>query len=185
MDVRLRIRPLERGDNRTGFRCGEPRLDEYIRRYAAQNQFRHHLGVTYVVVDEPTREVVGYVTLAAASIAPEALPGGRARSTPYSEVPVLRLARLAVDERAQGVGLGSELLRYALGVALAQARSVGCVGVVVDAKPAAVGFYARYGFAPCPEVSGGLAARPRHEMLFLPLACVEAAVGEPPPAGPV
>lgn len=178
MDERIRIRRLERGDDRTALRCGDAWLDEFLRRYAAQNQFRHHLGVTYVAVDEPTRIVVGYVTLSAASLAVEAPPPGQASSSAYSEVPAVRIARLAVDERVQGSGLGSELLRYALELARAQAESVGCVGVVVDAKPGAVGFYARYEFVPCRVLHGGATARPRQELLFLPLSAVEAAFGE-------
>lgn len=180
MDDRFRIRRLEQGDDRSRLRCGEPRLDEFIRRYAAQNQFRHHLGVTYVAVDEPTREVIGYVTLSAASLAVDTLPPGQAVRTPYSEVPVLRVARLAVDERVQGSGIGSELLRYAFGVARAQADSVGCVGIVADAKPAAVDFYTRYGFVPCTVVRGASPVRPRQEALFLSLARVEAALSAPP-----
>ncbi|MDF1543265.1 MAG: GNAT family N-acetyltransferase [Anaerosomatales bacterium] len=176
MDETFRIRRLERGDDRTALRSGDARLDEFLRRYAAQNQFRHHLGVTYVAVDEPTRVVVGYVTLSAASLAVETLPAGQTVSSAYSEVPVLRVARLAVDERVQGSGLGSELLRYALDLACVQAASVGCVGVVVDAKPEAVGFYSRYGFVPCRALQGGATARPRQELLFLALSAVEAAL---------
>jgi GNAT superfamily N-acetyltransferase len=178
VDEAVRIRRLERGDDRTALRCGDARLDEFLRRYAAQNQFRHHLGVTYVAVDEPSRVVVGYVTLSAASVASEILPPERASSSAYAEVPVVRIARLAVDQRAQGCGLGSELLRYALELARVQAASVGCVGVVVDAKPEAVGFYARYGFTSCRVLQGGANARPRQELLFLPLSAVEAALDE-------
>lgn len=141
MDDRVRIRRLEQGDDRSRLRCGDARLDEFLRRYAGQNQFRHHLGVTYVAVDEPTRAVVGYVTLSTAWVAVESLSAGSGSRAPYSEVPVLRVARLAVDERAQGKGLGPELLGYALHLARKQAGSVGCVGVVVDAKPEGVGFY--------------------------------------------
>lgn len=178
MDEAVRIRRLERGDDRTALRCGDARLDEFLRRYAAQNQFRHHLGVTYVAVDEARRVVVGYVTLSAASLAVEALPSGQTASSAYSEVPVVRIARLAVDERVQDRGLGSELLRFALELARVQAASVGCVGVVVDAKPEATGFYARFGFAHCRVLKGGATARPRQELLFLSLSAVEAALGK-------
>ncbi len=113
----LTIRTLERSDVRSGFSCGEPSLDVLLERYAWQNQQRHHLGITYVAVDDTSRRVVGYFTAAMPAIAPEVshgtiAPGG------YSSVPALRIARLAVDHRAQGAGIGSELLYAALRLAL-------------------------------------------------------------------
>ena len=74
------------------------------------------------------------------------LPIATRRKLPQYPLPVLRLARLAVDETAQRQGIGVALLRFALRLALAMANDYGCVGVVVDAKPDAVAFYARYGF---------------------------------------
>jgi len=49
-------------------------------------------------------------------------------------VPVLGLARLAVDKSAQSMGLGGQLLRFVLKLASKLADEVGCAGVVVDAK---------------------------------------------------
>jgi len=93
------IRPLERSDIREGFSCGEPALDRFLERYAWQNQRRYHLGVTYVAVDDATRRVLGYFTLAAASVSPDGsvapAPGG------YEELPAIRIARLAVDRRCR------------------------------------------------------------------------------------
>lgn len=147
----------------------------FLERYAWQNQTRHHLGVTYVAVEESTRRVLGYVTVAAASISPDgegaAAPGG------YRSIPVLRIARLAVDTHAQGARLGAELLHAAIAIALGESERIGCAGVMVDALPAAVGFYERYGFRAMGVVVGGSAARPRPVPMFISLARVRRGVG--------
>lgn len=162
----MRIRTLERSDVRAGFSCGDPSLEAFLERYAWQDQTRHHLGVTYVAVDDRTRRVVGYFTLAGASITPDALPGAVPVGG-YPEVPVLRIGRLAVDTRVQSAGVGSELLRAALLIAVEQAGRVGCVGVLVDARAEAVGFYERFGFERISVVVGRAPERPRPVTMFL------------------
>ena len=99
------------------------------------------------------------------------------RRLPGYPLPVLRLARLGVDERAQGLGVGRALLRHILALALNQRDSLGCSGVVTDAKPEAVTFYTRYGFEPLEGVrEGALHGEPTP--LFLPMAAVaEAQIG--------
>lgn len=169
------IRSLERSDIREGFRCGEPALDRFLERYAWQNQRRHHLGVTYVAVDDTSRRVLGYFTLSAASVScddPATRPPGG-----YAEIPAIRIARLAVDLRMQGVGLGRELLRAACTIALAESERVGCAGVIVDALPKAIGFYERFGFRPLGVLSGAGAARPRPVLLWLGVGEIRAAAG--------
>jgi len=165
------IRTLERSDIRAGFSCGEPSLDVFLERYAWQNQTRHHLGVTYGAVDDRTRRVVGYFTIAAASIASDASTE-RLASGGYSEIPVLRIARLAVDARVQGIGIGSELLHAALRIALEESARIGCAGVVIDARPGATGFYERFGFRPLGVLVGGGASRPRPVTMWLGIGSV-------------
>jgi GNAT superfamily N-acetyltransferase len=106
------------------------------------------------------------------------LPSARLRRRlPGYPLPVLRLARLAVDERAQRLGVGRALLRHVLDLALVQRDSLGCVGVVTDAKPDAVPFYSRYGFEPLEGVREG-ALHGGATPLFLPLGSVEDARDE-------
>jgi GNAT superfamily N-acetyltransferase len=69
---------------------------------------------------------------------------------------VLRLARLGVDTRAQGLGVGKVLLRHVLALAVEQRDRIGCVGVVTDAKPEAVSFYQGLGFIAVEGVREGL-----------------------------
>lgn len=149
------MRLLLPGDERSAFHCGDLALDRYFREFAGQNQFRHYLGANYVALDDG--HILGFATVSSAQVDAAALPAALRRKLPHYPVPVLRLARLATDSAGQGRGVGLLLLRYVLRLAVAQRHTVGCVGVVVDAKPAAVSFYARYGFAALAEEPGGVA----------------------------
>jgi hypothetical protein len=97
----IEIRPLARDDDRTDFSCGEADLNRFLEHYAGQNQFKLHLAVTYVaLVDD---RIVGFATIAASSIERATVPIRRQRRRlPDCPLPVLRLARLGVDLRAQG-----------------------------------------------------------------------------------
>lgn len=169
--LRLEVRRLEPDDDRSGFRSGNVDLDRFFLRYAAQNQFRHHIGTTYIAVD-PTGFVAGFATVTASEIAPESMPGAKRKKLPRYPVPVLRLARLAVDERVKGLGVGSLLLRAVLALARKLAEDVGCAGVLVDAKPEAVAFYEKLGFLPLVGVAGMLGDRPEPLPMFLAISQV-------------
>jgi GNAT superfamily N-acetyltransferase len=162
----VEIRRLRANDDRSRFRSDDPDLDRFFRSFAGQNQFRHHVGVTYVAVEE--KDVLGYLTVAPGGIEIDDLPAALRRSLPRYPLPVLRLARLAVDSKVRGRGLGEQLLRFALGLALAMTEDYGCVGVAVDAKAGAEGFDARYGFRSIDVVEGLSDARPRPTPMFLP-----------------
>ncbi len=169
--MKFEVRRLERGDNRTGFRSGNVDLDRFFLRYAGQNQFRHHIGTTYVAVDH-SGFVAGFATVTASEIAPVALPVSRPKRLPRYPVPVLRLARLAVDERAKGQGVGGLLVRSVLVLTQRMASEIGCVGILVDAKPQSVSFYTKLGFLPLESVAGKLGDRPEPLPMFLELAQV-------------
>lgn len=164
----ITIRRLELEDDRAAFRSGNPDLDRFFIRYAGQNQFRHHIGTTYIAVDD-AELIVGFATVAASEIPPEGLPAMKRRRLPRYPVPVLRLARLAVDERARGRGVGTMLLRSVLVLAQELAGSVGCLGLVVDAKPEAVAFYEKLGFVTLDVAAGLLGDRPEPLPMFLEL----------------
>jgi GNAT superfamily N-acetyltransferase len=166
----LEIRALREDDDRASFRSGDADLDRYLHQFAGQNQFRHHLGVTYVAVDN--RAILGFATVAAAHVEIDDLPLTVRRKLPRYPLPVLRLARLAVDQTAQGQGLGLQLLRFVLRLALHMAKDFGCVGVMVDAKPDAQAFYAKYGFVAVEAVEGLSDARPAPTPMFLSLRAI-------------
>jgi GNAT superfamily N-acetyltransferase len=151
----IEIRPLARDDDRSGFSCGQPDLDRFFEHYAGQNQFKLHLAVTYVAVVET--HIVGFATVTPASIERTSVPSPRVRRRlPAYPLPVLRLARLAVDTRAQGMGIGNALLRHVLELAIEQRDRLGCIAVVTDAKPESVSFYEALGFVPLHRVREGM-----------------------------
>jgi len=142
--------------------------------YAGQNQFRHHIGTTYVAVERET--ILGFATVTVGLVEIEDLPPSLRKKLPDYPLPILRLARLAVDRTAQGKGVGDHLMRTMLSVAIELRERLGCVGVVVDAKPGAENYYARYGFVELEVVEGALEERPTPKPMFLPLSAVETAL---------
>lgn len=163
----MEIRALRETDNRAEFRSGDPDLDRFLYKFAGQNQFKHYIGVTYVAVDN--QRIVGYATVAAGHLEIDGLPAAERKKLPRYPLPILRLARLAVDESTRGQGLGSELLKFVLKLAIRMSDEVGCVGVVVDAKSGAIDFYEKYGFIQIDAVEGQSEARPPPVPMFLPV----------------
>ena len=172
----IEIRALREDDDRAAFRSSDADLDRFFHQFAGQNQFRHHLGVTYVAVED--RTILGFATVAAAHVEIDDLPVAVRRMLPRYPLPVLRFARLAVDQSAQGQGLGLHLLRFVLRLALQMADDYGCVGVIVDAKPDAEAFYAKYGFVAVEAVEGRSDARPAPTPMFLSIRAIRDAVGK-------
>jgi GNAT superfamily N-acetyltransferase len=157
------IEPLAVDQERSGFACGKPPLDDFLHRLVSQYEKRH-LGRTYVACYPGTRRVAGFYTLASGAIAFQNLPPEAARKLPRHPVPSVILARLAVDRQAQGKGLGETLLIDALRRALALSDRLGIHAVEVDAiDEQARAFYEKYGFVQ-------LAAQPLR--LYLPIATV-------------
>ncbi|HEX7477390.1 MAG TPA: GNAT family N-acetyltransferase [Polyangiales bacterium] len=170
----FKVRRLEADDDRSGFRSGNVDLDRFFARYAGQNQFRHHIGTTYVAIDE-TGVIAGFATVSPSELAPETMPPSKRKRLPKYPVPVLRLARLGVDERVKGRGIGSLLLRSVLILTQRMADELGCAGVVVDAKPEAVAFYEKLGCVQLETVAGELGDRPQPVAMFIELAMVAGA----------
>ncbi|MBI5482385.1 MAG: N-acetyltransferase [Deltaproteobacteria bacterium] len=162
----MEIRPLRPGDDRTAFRCGDEALDRFFRQYAGQNQFRHHLGVTWIALQGA--RILAFATVAPRHLDIEGLPERMRKQLPRYPLPVLGLARLSL-------GLGAQLLRFVNTLALKLADEVGCAGVVVDAKPGAVSFYATYGFTVSEPLEGQSDERPRPTMMGLPIRAIRAA----------
>src|SRR4051794_6762095 len=108
-----KIEWLDRTHDRDRFTCGKGPLDDFIRRLVSQYEKRN-LGRTYVAARPAERTVCGYYTLASGAIEFQDLPQPSARKLPKHPVPVILLARLAVDRSAQGQGLGEALLLDAL-----------------------------------------------------------------------
>ncbi len=172
----IEIRAFHERDDRASFRSGDADLDRFVQQFAGQNQFRHHLGVTYVAVDDGA-SILGFATVAAAHVEIDRLPASTRKTLPRYPLPVLRLARLAVDQSAQGQGVGLQLLGFVIRLALKMADEYGCVGVIVDARPDAASFYARFGFVAVDVVEGASDARPAPTPMFLPTRAIKGAIG--------
>jgi GNAT superfamily N-acetyltransferase len=168
--VTIEVRRLEPEDDRTAFRSGNADLDRFFHKYAGQNQFRHYLGTTWIAVDEG--HILGFVTLNPGEIRASVLPKGRLSKLPAYPLPILRIARLAVAEDAQGRGVGSALMHAAFVAARRLATEYGCVGVLVDAKAEAVAFYERFGFEAGTLLAGELGDRPMATPMFLELGAI-------------
>jgi len=167
--VAFRIQPLATGHQRDAFDCGEPALNEYLRRYARRNHERG-VGRTFVAVPDGDTRVVGYYTLAAGSVDFAELPEPARRKLPRYPVPVVHLGRLATCRSVRGVGLGEALLFDAVRRTLTVADDVGVAAVEVRAKNEAVrDFYATYGFE---------AMRDQPLRLYLPLTSALRLVAE-------
>lgn len=167
----ITVRRLEPGDDRTKFQSGNIDLDRFFSRYAGQNQFRHHVGTTYVVI-EGDKAIVGFATVAASELATAHLSEAKRKRLPDYPLPVLRLARLAVDQRRRGQGVATILLRAVFTLAHSMATDMGCCGVVVDAKPDAVAFYEKLGFISLEVTAGHLGDRPEPLPMFLELGAI-------------
>lgn len=147
--MKMMITGLDATHNRTDFDCGEPALNLFLQKFARQ-QAKRDFNRTYVACAVGENRIRGYYSISSASIDFLHWPAGL--QLPRYPVPVVRIGRLAVDQREQGTGLGSALLRHALELTLSLAQQIGIHSIVVDAKnEAAVAFYARFGFQRFPE----------------------------------
>jgi GNAT superfamily N-acetyltransferase len=142
------IERLDRSHERAEFSCGNAALDDFLRTRVSQYE-RRNLGSTYVVVLQGTKRTRGYYTLAASSVPLQNCPPAISRKLPRHPVPVVLLARLAVDRDVQGHGLGKLLLSDALKRCMTLADSLGIHAVEVSAiNQKAKHFYLKYGFLP-------------------------------------
>jgi len=172
--VAIEIRLLEETDDRSSFHSGDEQLDHFFRRYAGQNRFRHHIGTSYVAVDDGT--ILGFATVTVGHLEIENVPSSLRKKLPAYPLPILRLARLAVGQNAQGKGVGECLMRTVFSVAIELREKLGCVGIVVDAKPGAENYYLRCGFVELEVVEGTLEERPAPKPMFLSLSAIMEAI---------
>lgn len=127
------------------FDCGILELDEYLKRYAKNNE-KKKIGKTFVLLNG--RIVIGYYTLSAAQISIQEIPKNYHLKLPSYPVPASRLCRLAVDKSFQGQRIGEHLLADATERIRLAAAHIAIHAIVVDAKnESAKKFYLKYGFA--------------------------------------
>lgn len=132
----------------SAFSCGTPALDTWLKRFARQNQAA---GASRTYVVHRANRVVGYYALAAGSVERQEAPDRVSRGLARHPLPVVIVARLAVDQTEQGSGLGRALLKDALLRIANAADVIGVRAVLVHAKDEnARRFYERFDFEPSP-----------------------------------
>ena len=143
------ILPLASSHDRRSFSCGEPKLDEFLRNFASQNESKD-LTRTYILVEKASPTVVvGFSSARYGQVAFDELPEAARKGLPRYPVPTFHIARFAVASAFQGAGLGELLLLHALRAAQDSAEKAGLFAVEVVAKTeAAKAFYGKYGFKP-------------------------------------
>jgi len=158
--------PIHKKHDREAFDCGDEALNEFLQRHARRS---HDLGgaKTFLAIEDAgSKTILGFYSLSPASVAYARTPEIVRRGLAGHEVPGFRLARLAVDRKAQGQGLGGQLLLAAGRRCLRAAAEVGGVVLVIDAKNDRVArWYATYGAVPLLDAP---------LTLLLPLATIEA-----------
>ena len=137
--------PLSDHHDRQSFQCEEPALSDWLKKTARQHQEKRISSPMVAVADETSPVILGYYAYSVAELLTVDLPEIRQKKLPRV-IPVFRLGRLARDVNQKGSGLGELLLFDAIDRTSKAAQVVSGVGLVVDAKPAAVEFYLRYGF---------------------------------------
>ena len=152
--------------NRSDFSCGEPSLDDYLKRRASQDVKKQAAVVHVLSTTDDSSAILGYYTLTASSILSNDVPKALQKRLPrYDHVGVTLMGRLAIDETCKGQGLGGILLMDALNRALRASAEVASFAVVVDAlHEQAKAFYLHYGFSSFEE----------HPLkLFMPMKTIE------------
>ncbi|MBK5221153.1 MAG: GNAT family N-acetyltransferase [Thermoleophilia bacterium] len=151
----------------SGFDCGIRSLDvwllDHARAAAGAGSAR-----TYVVGDSQQQRVVGYHALSVASIEPAATTERARKGMPRHPIPVMLLARLAVDDTVQGMGIGAFLLRDAMTRAVSVAEQAGMRLLLVHAvNERARAFYEHFGFEASPTDAMNLQLPIKHIRLAL------------------
>jgi GNAT superfamily N-acetyltransferase len=142
------IRRLDKKHDRSLFDCGQPMLNEWLKDRAGQFD-RRDLSRTFVATRIGEARAVGYYAISTHRVVYDALPAAEARRLPRLDVPVVLIGRLAVDQSAQGQGLGAMLLVDALRRSAQISEQIGIRAVEVDAlDDAARKFYLKFGFRP-------------------------------------
>lgn len=142
-------RLLADGDQLESFRSGSQPLDFWLREKARLATATNTARV-YVITSDSA--VVGYFALAASSALREDLPRNLRGNMPKHRIPMVLLARLAVDSNHQGRGIGAALVSSALAISLRVAEHIGAMGLATNAKDTqARGFYEAIGFRAGPN----------------------------------
>ena len=159
---------LDKSHDFLEFDCGKAPLNTFLIRHALANQ-ANGSARTFVGLDD--NRVIGYYSLAVGSILFDEAPERMAKGLARHPIPILLMARFAVDTNYQGQGIGKGLFKDALKRCLSVAKDAGVRAFMTHAKDEeARSLYLRFGMLECPT-------NPLH--LYFLMKDVERAVAEP------
>jgi GNAT superfamily N-acetyltransferase len=177
-ELDVEIRPIQPGDKLTGLSLGNQKftpLKTFAQRHAHKYELQS-LARTYGAFNIPdNNKLAGYITIVCGEVVLDegdpALVQDEGLKYLYNQYPAVKIARLAVDRRVRGKGIGESLLQLCLGITMDHVcPRVGCRFVMVDSKRESVGFYDRMGFT----MLDTPANREREEpVMFIDLSKVE------------
>jgi predicted N-acetyltransferase YhbS len=156
----MRVERLNEAHDLSGFACGVKPLDDWLRLHALENQ-RRDLSRSFVLIDDAD-VVIGYYALTMGGVVKDELPRRLGRGLPGYQIGMVLLARLAVDARRQGEGLGRDLMIDAIAHAAAAGQHAAARLIAVDPiDESARRFYRRFGFR---DIEGD-----EHDRMFIRL----------------
>jgi GNAT superfamily N-acetyltransferase len=148
MAPKLAVEKMAQEHDRSSFDCGNEALNRFIGQYALQGQ-KAGISQTYVAV--AGQKVIGFHTLVVGEVTHDDAPERLTKGLPRYPIPVIILARLAVDKSWKGKGLGAALVADAMRRILNAADIAGVRAMIVHAKDDdAARFYEHLGFLPFP-----------------------------------
>ena len=141
---------IEKGQDKEHFDCGNNALNVWLKRFALQNDAAD-FAKTFVVIEKNENRIVAFYSLATGCVEHEDATDRVKKGLPRNPIPVMILARLAVDLKYQGMGLGKGLLKDAILRTLRASRYAGIRAILVHVKDEkACDFYGKHGFDPSP-----------------------------------
>lgn len=140
---------ISKSHDRQSFDCGDPAMNDFLRRYARQSH-EQNASKTFCAIDLATpNRVLGFYTVAPSAVAHEMVPASMTKGMAQHEVSGFKLARIATDITVAGQGLGGQLLAAVALRCLRIAAEAGGVLLIIDAKgERAAQWYSSYGAEP-------------------------------------
>ena len=140
---------ISKSHDRQSFDCGDPAMNDFLRRYARQSH-EQNASKTFCAIDLATpNRVLGFYTVAPSAVAHEMVPASMTKGMAQHEVSGFKLARIATDIAVAGQGLGGQLLAAVALRCLRIAAEAGDVLLIIDAKgERAAQWYSSYGAEP-------------------------------------
>ena len=126
----MKIEVLQAHHQKKSFNCGQDDLNKFIKQYASQHQ-KSGTSKTYVAIDDDTQQVRGFYCLSSTSIGFDGVDAVLTQRLPRYPLPCVVIGRFAVDQTAQGRGIGKVLLAHALKQVSKVAQIIGVNFIVI------------------------------------------------------